>query len=109
MELFIGSFGHRYSDALQTYIGFTESAVDEAVNRAYEYEIDELKAYCDLEHDEAYPESECLMCNPDLVTSGSWRINRVSELGGLRNVINLVKECRENANGVTNLEAYFNI
>lgn len=106
MELWISSFGHRYSDPICTYVGFTESAVDAAIERACEYEADELRAYCEIEHSEAEPEFACIMCNPDLVTFGTWRVNHVSDLGGLRKVINLVKECRENANGVTNVEVY---
>ena len=98
--LYVGSYGHRYSDALGSVAGFDSDAIETAIIQAAAYEREELAAYCehtgnpdgdggcnangDCEECELYTGGDCVMCNPDIVTYGVWPVYRVSDLGGLR-------------------------
>mgnify|MGYP001582758567 CR=1 FL=1 len=95
MEIFIGSYGYRWNDAMGTAIGLTRSAVEEAIDKSCEWEKTEMPGYCEREHDDD-PEEDCVFCNPDLVTYGVRPLYHCSELGGLRNTINYVKNAKEN-------------
>lgn len=110
MQLYAGSYGHRFSDAQDTLVGFTAESVQSAVDEAVEYELNELALYC--EHatvvnsalvtctESGYcalcGSDTCSLCNADIVTYGVWPVYRVSDLGGLRRTIDIIKELREN-------------
>lgn len=103
IELYVASFGHRYSDPCATAVGLTREAVEDAIEYAMEEERADLVNYCDIQHanDPDSPVEDCSLCTPDLVTFGVWPIYRVDELGGLRNTIEILRECRESDIGVT--------
>jgi hypothetical protein len=101
IDLYVASFGHRYSDPCTTFVGLTAEAVGDAVEEAMEYERGDLAGYCDIEHDDDQLVADCSLCTPDLVTFGVWQVYRTEELGGLRNTIGIIRDCRESKTGVT--------
>lgn len=104
MDLYIGSYGHRYSDPSMRYIGFTRESVEEAVERGIEWEKKELPGYCDIEHGEDEEEA-CSLCNPDIVTYGVWPIHHIRDyFSGIRECINAIKDAREDPDQITALE-----
>ena len=101
IDLYVASFGHRYSDPCTTFVGLTREAVADAVDEAMEYERVEMGGYCETEHDADDLATDCGYCTPDLVTFGIWPVYHTEDLGGLRNTIGIIRECRESENGVT--------
>ena len=137
IELWIGSYGYRYSDPYcrGTVAGLTREAAENLLDRCAAYEAEELPEYCELDHDtlaqqsgpcsqceittingvrchetgcpeirtgeRMYPREDCSFCNPDIVTSGVWPVYHVSDVGGLRNAIAIIRECRESPSGAT--------
>lgn len=107
MQLYAGSYGHRFSDPTTTLVGFSAESVQSAVDEAVEYELHELSNYC--EHDrilgadtctsmgecDECGSDTCSLCNADIVTYGVWPVYRVSDLGGLRKTIDIVRELRD--------------
>lgn len=109
--LYVGSYGHRYSDTLGSVAGFDRDAVASAIAEATEYEAKELASYCehtgnpdgddgcnangDCPECEEYTGGDCNMCDPDIVTYGVWPVSRVSDLGGLRIAKCILSDLRE--------------
>lgn len=105
MELYAGSYGHRYSDTLDALVGLSAEAVQTAVDEAVEYELRYLADSC--MHDgpssgctaDGYcaecDSDSCSLCNAEIVTYGIWPIYRVSDLGGLRKTIDIVRDLRD--------------
>lgn len=94
MELFIGSYGYRYSDPLGAYVAKSAEAVDKAVEAALRYERKEMPSYCDRKHGRNDLKRNCALCNPDLVTYGTWPVYSAKELGGLRNAIRVMQDLK---------------
>lgn len=70
--LYFASYGERCSDPIRTYVGLDANAVEEATDAAMEFEREDDAGICDLDHttEEDGPESECSLCNPQLVSYG---------------------------------------
>jgi len=67
---YAASYGPRYGDPSGTFVSLREGVAEDAAIRGYEFELEELPGYCDVEHDSEFPESDCNLCNPDLCFYG---------------------------------------
>lgn len=67
---YAASYGHRYGDPCQTFVSLRPNLAGDAAERAMQFEADDLPGYCDVEHDDSFPESDCSLCNPDLCLYG---------------------------------------
>lgn len=76
------SYGPRYGDSTATYVALAplrddsplhpEVLVQDACERAADWERAELPGYCDGVHTDNEPESDCAFCSPDIVESGAY-------------------------------------
>jgi hypothetical protein len=110
--LYIGSYGHRYSDALGSVVGYDPHKVAEALTEACDWEIKELAGYCehsgnpegeggcnangDCEECELYTGGDCPMCDADVVHYGVLIAVSVADLGGLRNAKGILTDLKSN-------------
>lgn len=69
---FVGSYGPRYGDPLETFIGFHYSAVAECLEDACSKERDYGRNMCHIDHDadDTIYEDECENCDPPLAIWG---------------------------------------
>ena len=95
MELYCGSYGQRYSDPMTTFYGTSSSQVEDLLDKAVEYEAEELESCCEQEHNEDSLEDDCSLCNSEIVTWGVWPVYRIDELGGLSEAKRIIQDIRE--------------
>lgn len=102
LNIYIGSYGPRYSDPIGTYAGLTRESVEDAIDRAIAYEREELPGYCDLEHPADGEEADCSLCNPDIVSFGAWPVR--SGRMTFRELLATMRELRADPSRVVALE-----
>ena len=104
--MFVGSYGHRYSDPLGTFVSRDRDALEDALEDAVQWEQDELPGYCEIAHDLDDLEDDCAFCSPDVVSYGIYQMT-AHDLGAIVDADDLIyalRDARTSDSGVAVLE-----